>query len=69
LKSERKDQIVSAILLGYSGSGKTSLYNNLCDTKEAVGFARENLTPTMTAADCYHLQKGSLVIYDTPGAV
>jgi chromosomal replication initiation ATPase DnaA len=35
---------VNAIIVGFSGSGKTFLLNNLCGTDEPVGFAPESLT-------------------------
>jgi predicted GTPase len=58
---------VNAIIVGFSGSGKTSLLNKLCGTNEAVGFAQESLTQTITSADCCHLLNVSFHIYDTPG--
>jgi predicted GTPase len=60
---------VTAILFGYAGCGKTSLYNNLCGTKEPVGFAHSNLTQSMISADCCHELEGQLRIFDTPGIV
>jgi ribosome-interacting GTPase 1 len=60
----------NVILLGQTGGGKTSLLNNLCGTNEPVGFAKYNLTQTITSADCCFLPKGSsLHIYDTPGII
>jgi GTPase involved in cell partitioning and DNA repair len=62
----QKDMSVpTVILLGYSGGGKTYLFNNLTGKSEPVGFAAETLTPLLSYADCCYNQKYHL--YDTPG--
>jgi predicted GTPase len=58
---------MNVIILGFTGSGKTSLLNNLCGTNEPVGFAQESLTQVITSADCCYYPEGSLHIFDTPG--
>jgi putative ribosome biogenesis GTPase RsgA len=42
---------VRAALIGYSGSGKTSLLNNLCKKEHKVGFNRGSTTHDISYED------------------
>jgi predicted GTPase len=53
--------------MGYCGNGKTSLFNNLCDTKYSTGSSLGSLTRDIAYEDVIYKPK-LFRIYDTPGS-
>jgi predicted GTPase len=58
---------VRAVVIGHCGSGKTYLFNNLCNTNYEVGIAGESLTRDISYADSVFHQPSYFRLYDTPG--
>jgi len=63
---KKLDFIPIAVLMGKSGNGKTTLYNNICDTSNSAGTGKHSVTRILTS---HKNAKGnsSFELLDTPG--
>jgi tRNA U34 5-carboxymethylaminomethyl modifying GTPase MnmE/TrmE len=57
---------VRAVLMGHCGSGKTYLFNNLCNTNYDMGISEGTLTRDIACEDVTYFPQ-NFRIYDTPG--
>jgi predicted GTPase len=53
--------------MGYCGSGKTSLLNNLCKKNYVATFSKGSLTSDIAYDDSAYLPPKLLRLFDTPG--
>lgn len=53
--------------MGFCGSGKTSLFNKLCDKQHPTGYTGESLTRDIDFEDVVYIQQNGFRMYDTPG--
>ena len=53
--------------MGPCGYGKSTLVNNLCDSKLSAGLSGQTLTRDITEMECKIEYDTPLVFYDTPG--
>jgi GTPase SAR1 family protein len=58
---------VRAVVLGACGSGKTSLFNKLCNKNYPTGYGRESKTRDIDFEDVAYVSSGGFRMYDTPG--
>jgi predicted GTPase len=53
--------------MGNCGTGKTSLFNNLCDKNYPTGFTGESQTRDIDFEDVAYTEPNKFRMYDTPG--
>jgi GTPase Era involved in 16S rRNA processing len=58
---------VRAVVLGCCGSGKTSLFNNLCKKDYPTGSSNDSKTREIDFEDVAYFEKSEFRMYDTPG--
>jgi predicted GTPase len=58
---------VRTVVMGHCGTGKTSLFNGLCQKQYQTGFTNGSLTRDIDFADVAWISNSRFRMYDTPG--
>lgn len=60
-------KMITGIIMGACGNGKTSLMNNICGTVHGVGEGMHSMTRNITCERVAYLEQSRFKVYDTPG--